>query len=194
MVTASTPVPAPGNTAGVDRSVTVIVARRIKPGFEHEFEGWASGVCAAAAAFHGYLGATLQRPQAAADEPYVLVFRFAGPEDLATWNASSERTLWLARAERMTREAPHMEVLTGMEHWFGYPSGASTPARHKMAVLTWLVIWPLAVVVPLLLSPLIAWWHPVIRTALATAIIVTMMTYVIMPRVMRLAGRWLFRR
>jgi len=187
-------VPAPGTHAEADRSVTVIVARRIRPGCEQDFERWASGVSADAATFGGYLGATLQRPQPAADEPYVLVFRFAGPDDLARWNASSQRASWLTRVEGMTRDVPHLEVLTGMEHWFGHPSGVSTPARSKMAVVTWLVIFPLAVVVPVLMAPLIASWHPLARTGVSTAAIVTMMTYAIMPRVMRLAGSWLFRR
>ncbi len=195
MVTTLPRVPSPGEgTTGSERSVTVIVARRIRPGCEHDFEAWASGVCREAAAFSGYLDATLQRPDGPGGEPYVLVFRFATPEHLAQWNASAERASCLARVEAMTVDVPHLEVLTGMEHWFGRASGPSTPARYKMALVTWLVIYPLVTVVPPLLAPLIARFPALIRTGIATAIIVTMMTYVIMPRVMRLASRWPFLR
>src|SRR5258707_9922810 len=50
---------APGETDG---PVTVLVARRVLPGKEVEFETWASELTRAASGFDGFLGAGLLRP------------------------------------------------------------------------------------------------------------------------------------
>lgn len=177
---------------GGDGPVTVAVSRLIKPGAEGAFEDWLSGVCRVVAGYEGHLGASVLRPAEAGSRRYVLIFRFDTLEHLERWNRSDDRAEWLKRVAPLTTGEAHVEVATGLEHWFTMPnSPAAPPPRHKMALLTWLVIFPLVAVLSRLLLPLLTalpWPLPV---AVLSAVLVILMTYVIMPRVTRLFRAWL---
>lgn len=182
---------APGHAA--DGLVTVAVSRTIKPGCEAAYEEWLAGVCQVATRFDGHLGVSVLRPGAAGSRRYVLIFRFDTLEHLTRWNESPERADWLARVAPMTSGEPRLEMTTGLEHWFTLPdSGAPPPPRHKMALLSWLVIFPLVAALSVLLQPLLGrlpWPLPI---AVVTAVMVLLMTYLIMPLLMLVFRWWLF--
>ena len=91
---------------------------------------------------------------------------------------------------------PQISVLSGLETWFTLPRqpGVPPPPRHKMVVITTLTIFLLINLVSLALSPLVRELHPLLRTLLVTATTVTLMTYLVMPRMTRLFRRWLYPR
>lgn len=178
----------------VDEPVTVVVSRRARPGRETELEEWLRGVTAAAARFPGHLGATVHRPAPPDQTDHVLVFRFATVPDLQRWNASQERARWLAAAEPLTSGAPRGQVLTGLEGWFTLPGRevVTPPPRWKTALVTAPVIYLLVVGLTLLAGPLLNRFPLLLRTALTTLLLVTLMTWVVMPPVTRVLHRWLF--
>jgi len=66
------------------------------------------------------------------------------------------------------------EFLTGLESWFTLPArpGAAAPPPYKMALVTWVTIFPLITVVVIVAAPLIGGLPLVPRTrktAAATA-------------------------
>ena len=63
---------------------------------------------------------------------------------------------------------------------------------YKMALLTWLTIFPLITLVVVALEPLLEELALVPRLALTTAATVPIMTWLVMPRVTRLLRRWLY--
>ena len=65
-----------GEVDDVGEPVTVLVARRVRPGKENEFERWASELTRAASGFDGFLGAGLLRP-GHVGELWHVVYRFA---------------------------------------------------------------------------------------------------------------------
>ena len=67
-----------------DGAVTVLVARRVVPGKEIEFEKWASELTRAASSFDGFLGAGLLQP-GHVGELWHVVYRFASAKELARW-------------------------------------------------------------------------------------------------------------
>jgi antibiotic biosynthesis monooxygenase (ABM) superfamily enzyme len=84
--------------------------------------------------------------------------------------------------------------LTGLESWFTLPDrpGTPPPPPYKMAVLTWITIFPLITVVVLALDPLLDQLTLIPRLAVTTAATVPIMTWLVMPRMTRLFHRWLF--
>jgi antibiotic biosynthesis monooxygenase (ABM) superfamily enzyme len=62
------------------------------------------------------------------------------------------------------------------------------PSVHQRAVLTWLAVFPAITLVQLLISPYIGGWPLVARTAIVTAVAVPLSVYVLVPRLMRVAG------
>jgi uncharacterized protein len=181
--------PAPGD----DPPVTAVASRRVKQGREQEFEEWASGILAAANEAPGYLGSEVLRPSDNKDDEYKIVFRFDHASNLRAWEESDERHRWLRRAEPLVHEEK-VHVLTGLETWFTLPTkpGEPAPPRYKMVIVSWLAIFP---IVTLIFSVFGQWLNllpTLLRTLVFTAVMVTLMTYVVMPRMTRLFSFWLY--
>ncbi len=177
-----------------DPPVTAVASRRVKPGREEEFEEWVAGVTAAGARFPGYLGSNIFRPSGPDDDEYQIVFGFDHASNLERWQGSEERRRWNEQARDLIHEEPRVRVLTGLETWFTLPSkeGDPPPPRYKMVVVTWLAVFPLATVVFMLLDPLLGGFSVVLRTLVFTMVMVSLMTYVVMPRMTRLFSFWLY--
>ncbi|WP_345802044.1 hypothetical protein AAIB33_02765 [Microbacterium sp. AZCO] len=62
------------------------------------------------------------------------------------------------------------------------------PSQHVRALLTWLAIFPLVTIGSLLLAPISGSWHPVLRTAVLTAVVVPVAFYLVVPQLVRLYG------
>jgi antibiotic biosynthesis monooxygenase (ABM) superfamily enzyme len=95
----------------------------------------------------------------------------------------------LREAEPLIHEEK-VHVLTGLETWFTLPSkpGEPAPPRYKMVVVTWLAVFPLITAILLLFGPLLSQLPMLLRTLVLTGVMVTMMTYVVMP----LVSLWLY--
>jgi antibiotic biosynthesis monooxygenase (ABM) superfamily enzyme len=180
--------------ADEDPPVTAVASRRVKPNREGEFEEWTSGILSAARGFPGYLGSNVVRPNSSEDDEYQIVFKFDHASTLKRWEESEEHRHWLHKSEDLIKEEPDIRILTGLETWFTLPSreGDPPPPRYKMAIVTWLAVFPLATTVFVVLDPLIGGVHAILRTLVFTLIMVSLMTYVVMPRMTRLFSFWLY--
>ncbi len=137
---------------GDDGPVTATVTRRVKPGHEPFYERFLEGIIAAAIQFPGHLGVEVFRPKTASSDEYRVVYRFDTREHLQAWLDSDERAAWLERAEPHVIGPMGTQVLTGLETWFTLPGhpGVPPPPRYKMAILTWITIFPLITLVVIL--------------------------------------------
>jgi uncharacterized protein len=183
------------STADEEGPVTTTVTRRIKPGHEDAYEAFLEGIAGAAREFAGYLGVEVFRPSESGGE-YRIVYRFDTPASLQRWLDSEERLRWVRLAEPHAAGPMRSQYVTGLESWFTLPEqpGARPPPPYKMAILTWLTIFPLITLVVVALGPLLKGIGPIPRLAITTLIIVPLMTWIVMPRVTRLLRGWLYPR
>jgi uncharacterized protein len=174
--------------------VTTTVTRRVKPGHEPFYDQFLAGINAAASRFPGHLGVEVFRPQTATAGEYRIVYRFDTGEHLRAWLDSDERAAWLERAEPHVIGPMRSRFVTGLETWFTLPDrpGAPPPPPYKMALLTWLTIFPLITLVVIALDPLLEKLDLVPRLAVTTAVTVPIMTWLVMPRITRLLRGWLY--
>ena len=179
---------------GGNGPVTTTVTRRVRPGHEASYEQFLAGIIAAASEFPGHLGVEVFRPQDATTGEYRTVYRFDTPEHLRRWLDSDEHAAWLERAEPHVIGPMRTSFVTGLESWFTLPGkpGVAPPPPYKMALLTWITIFPLITGVIVVLGPLIKDLPLVPRLGITTAITVPLMTWVVMPRVTRLLSGWLY--
>jgi uncharacterized protein len=179
---------------GEDPPVTAVASRRVKRGREEEFEKWTSEILAAANAFPGYLGSEVLRPAEPDGDEYRIVFRFDHASNLERWESSQERQRLLGEVRPLLHEDEKVQVLTGLETWFTLSSkpGEPAPPRYKMAVVTWLAVFPLITAIFVVFRPVLSQLPFLLRTLVLTLVMVTLMTYVIMPRVTRLFSFWLY--
>lgn len=172
--------------------VTLVVARRPKPGCEAALESWLDDIIEVAGRFRGHIGSFVVRPHPGQAE-FVLIARYASRADLQHWWDSRECAEILAKGEALTAS---MEVQTvqGLEGWFMAPDRRSEPrpAPWKMFLVTWAVITPLVLLIGVTLDPALAAWRQPFRTMATSAVLCALMTWVVMPQVSRLLGPWLF--
>jgi uncharacterized protein len=173
--------------------VTTTVTRRIKPGHESAYEEFLEGIIAAASRFPGHLGVEVFRPDSPGGE-YRTVYRFDSADHLRRWLDSDEHAAWLERAEPHAAGPMRTQFLTGLESWFTLPAqpGASPPPPYKMALLTWITIFPLITAIVAVTGPLLEELPLAVRLGITTALAVPLMTWVVMPRVTRLLRGWLY--
>ena len=177
-------------------SVTVLVTRRVKAGHEVAFEAAMGHMMAAAAGFDGHLGGQLVRPgEDGSGEAglYHVVFAFDSAEHLAAWQHSPARALGLAAVAPHTEGEQQVRQLAGLAHWFAETRGPALtpPPRWKVAVVTWLGIFPTVLLLFVTVAPVLADWPLVPRVMLITALVVLIMTWVVAPRLTRWLRGWL---
>ena len=183
----------PREAPGAAGPVTTTVTRRVKPGHEAAYEEFLEGIIAAASGFPGYLGVDVFRPDDPGGE-YRIVYRFDRADHLRGWLDSDEHAAWVERAEPHAAGPTRTQFVTGLETWFTLPArpGARPPPPYKMALLTWITIFPLITGVVVVLGPLLEGMALVPRLAVTTAVTVPLMTWVVMPRVTRALRSWLY--
>jgi uncharacterized protein len=169
------------------------VTRRVRPGHEAAYEDFLEGIISAARRFPGHLGVEVFRPPSAGGE-YRTVYRFDSGEHLRAWLDSDEHAAWLERAEPHVIGPIRRTFVTGLETWFTLPGqpGAAPPPPYKMALLTWITIFPLITAIVAITGPALEDLPLAVRLGITTALTVPLMTWVVMPRVTRLLHRWLY--
>lgn len=171
-------------------AVTVLVSRRIKPGSEADFERLMNHMMSAASEFPGHLGGQLVKPTEAEPDLYHVVFAFDSDAHLQNWQNSPARSLGLAAIDPLTEGPAQTRQVIGMAHWF--TTGQShAPPRWKVAVVTWMGIFPTVLMLFILLGDVLAPWPLVPRVLLLTMMVVIIMTWVVAPQLTRWLKPWL---
>jgi uncharacterized protein len=182
-----------GAQPGTDDPVTVLYSRRVKPGREADFEAWARGIVAAARQFPGHLGASVL--DAPGSREYHILFSFADRRSLRAWLESAERHRWLARVGELLEADRGLQQLTGLETWFKLPGSnvptMKPPPRWKMWLVSLVAVYPLVLGFQILVVPRMARLPLPLRALLFPLVLLTLMTFVVMPLVTRVLRRWL---
>ncbi len=177
-----------------DTSVTVVVRRRTKPGCETPFEEAMREFTSFALSFPGNLGIHILRSDQANPREYTVVDRFVDNAARRAFTASEPYKEWMVRLRALTEEDPFIQEMGGLSGWFTVPGKphAKPPPKPKMALVTFLGVYPLTSVLPPLFGKLLPEWHPLLRNIVVTGLVVTLLSWVVMPFLTKLLRRWLF--
>jgi hypothetical protein len=177
-----------------DPPATVDILQRVRPGCEAVFEVVLTDLCEAAKSFEGHLGVNVFRPIDQANPEYRIVFKFDRISHLKQWETSAIRHKLLKRANHLTVGSSQVSIFTGLETWFTLPQQPEVPPppRYKMMVISGITIYVLISLINLLIVPLINPLPSFLRTFIVTLLMVTIMTYIAMPRMTKLFAGWLY--
>jgi uncharacterized protein len=177
-----------------DPPVTVDVMQQVKPGFEEAFELVLGDLLKAAQDFEGYLGSSVFRPTDHSHPEYRIVFKFDHMSNLHRWETSLIRQRLLERTQKFTIGSRKLQRITGLETWFTLPSQGAIvpPPRYKMLTVTFLTIFPLVNLLNFLLQPFLRSLPPLLRSLIVTLVMLSLTTYVVMPRMTKLFAAWLY--
>jgi antibiotic biosynthesis monooxygenase (ABM) superfamily enzyme len=125
-------------------------------------------------------------------QDYHIVYRFADRDHLQAWEASASRRQLTTRLDELTMPArAWRRELPGLEAWFDLGVSQPPPSRARVALLTYLGIWPLVSIALKFLGPDLSQLPFLAQTASITGLLVLTMTYAVMPLLTRLLARWL---
>lgn len=180
-----------------DRGATVVITHRVREGFQANYDKWLGEIGPVCRASVGHLDWQIIRPLAGLTETYTVIIRFDTKEHLQEWMESPVRKRLIKEAQPLLTTGDDFFIRSGLDFWF-IPEGAraKVPVRWKQYLVTWSAIYPLALGVPMIVTPIMqqlkAPRNKSITTLIVTGIIVFLMVYVVMPRYTKLIKRWLF--
>ncbi len=174
--------------------VTALFSRRPRPGHEPDFQEWLHRAVTTAGRSPGHLGAqVLHEPTTGY---YRLLYTFTDTGHLQAWLNSEERRQLQTEGAPLSQDIAPAQALTGLETWFQLPEHSRTamipPARWRMWLLTLIAAYPLVTLMQLTLLPATAAWPLPVRSAVLSLVLLTVMTYLVMPHISRLFRRFLY--
>jgi antibiotic biosynthesis monooxygenase (ABM) superfamily enzyme len=168
--------------------VTVTVARRVLPGWEAEFLGWADELLAAVRTAPGCLGAAVFSPGHAGGE-YQIIARFANGVLLRDWERSAIRNELMDRSDEFVTGA-RLSRTVGVDAWFD-AGGNAQPKRAWWQRLFLDVAWiyPVSLMMAVFVSPSFVSLPLAARVLLGAAIVTIAVQVVVGPMRRRLRSK-----
>lgn len=172
--------------------IYIAITRAVKPGAEQEFEQAVLEFFSKTADFPGSLGAQLIRPLPGAENRrYGILRAFVSTERHNEFYRSAAFADWVERVKPLVEDDYERRPLHGLEAFFNDPSMAVHPPKWKMAIATWLGVWPTVFVVSQIVGPFTGQIPPIGATGLITLAVVILLTWVVMPAITRFLRPWL---
>jgi antibiotic biosynthesis monooxygenase (ABM) superfamily enzyme len=172
--------------------VTAVVTRDVTPGREVDYDEWGRRVVAATRR-HGATGHTFLMPTAGDPTRRVLIVQFPNDDAVNAWDESEERERLVSDAAAFSSH--HVQRATGIETWFTLPGKAAIvpPPRWKQLIATLVGAYPLVVLLSAYVLPKLVRWPLLLRSLALPVVLLTLMTYLIMPLVTKALRGWLYR-
>ena len=174
----------------MNEPIHVAVVRTVKPGCEAEFQQALREFFQTSFAHGGVLGATMIVPPPGSDSREFGILRtFADEKERDAFYKSPMFEAWQARVAPLTEGEPVYRQLHGLEAWFRSPGGP--PPRWKMATVTLLGVYPVSLLIGFILSPQLRKLPLALNLFVVSALIVTCLTWIVMPQLTRWLKPWL---
>lgn len=175
--------------------VSVHINRIVRPGREAEFEAALRDFLPLSMKTPGQMGVHIIRPAPGSDSrDYGIIRLFANAAARDDFYASSLFHDWEDIAAPLCEPGFKRQDICGLETWFTPPGQRAVvpPPRSKMAVVTFMAVYPAGMLVSIVSHPFIGDWPLFARAFINSAAIVVLLAWVIMPRLTRWLHRWLY--
>jgi antibiotic biosynthesis monooxygenase (ABM) superfamily enzyme len=182
------------NTDNTSKTVTSVISRSIRPGYEKDYDDWVQRYLALERKAAGYLGTTIILPGGNRSNVRYIIRRFTDKASMQVWDNSQESQKLLEEAN--SDSTRHYETTTGLETWFEVPDmkPGVAPPRWKMAIVVFIAAYVISVLTRSFLTPSIGHWPILANGFIFTAILTIGLTYFAIPILNRLLRRWLYPR
>lgn len=174
--------------------LTILVTRVVGAADRAPFEQALHELTEASVTFAGHLGVSVFRPATPTDPVYRILFRFDSEANHERWRGDPAIAARIAAVDALTQGEPQLDTLNGLEAWFTAPPAAVVrpPPRIKMALATWVGLYPLVSLLLWVLRPVVAQLPFLLSTLLITGLATVAMTWAVMPRLTRWLRPWLY--
>ena len=170
--------------------IHIAITRRVRLGCEAEFQQALREFLQTSFAHVGVQGASMLTPPPGSNTREFGILRtFHNEKERDAFYASPMFQAWEERARTLTEGEPVYRQLHGLEAWFRSPGGP--PPRWKMATVTFLGVYPVSLLIGFILSPQLRKLPLPVNLFVVSALIVTCLTWIVMPHLTRWLKPWL---
>jgi antibiotic biosynthesis monooxygenase (ABM) superfamily enzyme len=170
--------------------IHVAITRRVRPGREAEFQAALHDFFQESFAHPAVLGATfVVPPPGSPTREFGILRTFRDEHERDEFYASPLYRRWEERVRGLTEGEPQHRPLHGLEALFRSPG--PPPPRWKMALVTFLGVYPLTTALPPLFAMLLPAGHPLLVNVIVTGLVVFLLSWAVMPLLTRIFRRWL---
>jgi len=168
--------------------IHVAITRKVLPGKEEEFKEALRHFLGESFLHGGVQGAAMITSLPGSDNREIGILRtFADEAERDAFYHSPLFKEWEAYASTLTEE-PNYRQLTGLEAWFRAPV---PPPRWKMAIATLCGVFPTSLFLSFTIGPFIQSWPVALRLLTIATCMVALLTWVVMPQVIKILKPWL---
>lgn len=177
-------------------SFTIAISHFVKQGREEAFEAALKRIVQQATTFEGYEGVQIIRHDENVESQYLLLVSFDQEANYKRWEASDVREAWSEELSEYVIKESQIRYQEGLEFWFSLKNNppVQPPVKWKMALLTWLVIYPLILILSTLAGSYLSLIPSFLRMLMVSMLLVTSMTYFLMPSITKIFAFWIFKR
>lgn len=176
-------------------TVTLVVRHQIHQQHEQRYEAWLHQTIDTAGHSPGHLAVDVVRERKADFVNFTCVLRFDQLQHMQAWLDSAARKQLVAEVQQLLNAGDNTEILLGKDFWFVPSNTQQPPPLWKQAAISFLVILPLSMLIPILWQPLfrlVPWLAGYLMSnLLITLSIVLLVVYLFMPMAMRAFATWL---
>jgi uncharacterized protein len=177
---------------------TVVITHHITNGKHQEYEEWLNEIGPICRSAVGHMDWQIIRPIPTLTYVYTVIIRFNTVENLKAWMESQERKRLIEKIRPLLAKDDDYYIKSGLDFLFTHENGtAKAPIRWKQYLVTWSAIYPLSVVIPFVLLPLLRKLNiPAVRlidSFFVSGIIVLLMVYFVMPNYTKWIKKWLYK-
>ncbi|MDW8848628.1 antibiotic biosynthesis monooxygenase [Flavobacterium sp. MMLR14_040] len=181
-----------------NQGASVVISHHILDGKEPEYEKWLNEIVPITKHSNGFIDLQIVRPIPHLTFVYTVIIRFDDIENLKSWMESDNRKLLIEKANPLFRKNDNYQIKSGLDFLFNNENeGNKVPVRWKQFLVTWSAIYPLSLVIPLLVIPVLRLLkipaNHYFDALVNSGFIVFLMVFVVMPNYTKLIKKWLYK-
>jgi len=177
---------------------SVVITHHILDGKQQQYELWLAEIIPISKHAEGFIDLQIVRPIPKLTFVYTVIIRFDTIDHLRHWMESQERARLIEKANTFFRKNDRYQIKSGLDFLFNAENeGNKTPVRWKQFLATWSAIYPLSLLIPVLLFPLLRLLNVAANhyfdALVSSGCVVLLMVYLVMPNYTRLIKKWLYK-
>ena len=180
-----------------NQGASVVISHYISEGNQKQYEAWLDEIAPICKSSIGFMDWQIIRPIPKITFNYTVIVRFDTIENLKSWMESNDRKQLIEKAKPLLAKDDQYIIKSGLDFLFS-PENANqnVPVKWKQYLVTWSAIYPLSLLVPLFVFPILKGLglpeNKFINSFFVSGTVVFIMVYFLMPKYTALIKKWLY--
>ena len=139
-----------------NQGASVVINHQILDGQQKQYEDWLNEISPICRSFTGNIDWQIIRPIPNLTFIYTVIIRFDTIENLKNWMESEERKNLIQKAKPFLAKGDKYVIQSGLDFLFENENEKQkVPVRWKQYLVTWSAIYPLSILIPLIVLPIL---------------------------------------